>query len=353
MWVYAMRKWFSALLVLVCLAGSIPCRAETKFSRNIFGYFDTVITLMGYTDSQAEFDQVCDAVSQELKTLHRLFDGYNSYPDLHNLWYLNRYAAKGPVEVEEPLFDLLLRCKEMHQMPDHDKVNVAMGSVLSLWHDAREEGVLPDEASLSAAALHTDFSNVILDEENRTVYFSDPKLKLDLGAVGKGYAGDYVKSLLEEKMPSFLISLGGNVYAGDAPLDGRKKWGISVQCPDGVPPIQYGSDRLDVLYATRLSLVTSGDYQRYMEVDGVRYHHLIDPETLFPASHLRAVTVVCESGFLADYYSTLLFLLPFMQGAELVHSLPDVEALFVLADGSIYYSDGLKPMAQSHGATAR
>lgn len=348
-----MKRWMTLLLAVILFLCSFPAHAETKFSRNIFGFFDTVTILMGYTDSEESFDHVCRKVTDKLQSLHRLFDGYNSYPNLHNLWYLNRHAAKEPVVVDDVFFDLLAKCQQMQSTPGYEKVNIAMGSVLTLWHEARENGVLPEKEALSAAGEHMDFSKLVLDSENKTVFFSDPKLKLDLGAVAKGYAADQVKEILYQEMPAFLISLGGNVYCGNAPMDGRKRWGVSVQCPDQITPIQPGSDMLDVLYATNLSLVTSGDYQRFMELDGVRYHHIIDPDTLMPASHLRAVTVVCESGLKADYLSTLLFLLPFEEGKALVESLPDTEALFVLSDGSLYLTDGLKLMAQSHGASAR
>lgn len=336
-------------VMLCCFITAAP--AESKYSRNIFGYFDTVTTVMAYVNSQEEFDQLCALAENEMDYLHKLFDGYNSYSDMHNLWYLNRYAAKEPVQVEEPLFDLLLKCRDMQAQ--YSKVNIAMGSVLSLWHDARETGVLPTKEALEAAAVHTDFSDVIFNEENRSVYYEDPRLKLDLGAVAKGYCADRIQALITPRCPSFLISLGGNIYAGDPPLDGRKKWGVSIQCPDGVMPMQFGTDRVEVLYVRNLSVVTSGDYQRFITVDGVRYHHLIDPATLMPATHLRAVTVVCESGFQADFFSTVLFLLPFEEGMELVQKTPGMEALFILADGSIALSPGLEEMALSHGASAR
>lgn len=347
-----MKRLVAVMICAVMLCGFITSApAESKYSRNIFGYFDTVTTIMAYVNTQEEFDRICVLAENEMDDLHKLFDGYNSYSGLHNLWYLNQYAAKEPVQVEEPLFDLLLRCRDMQA--EYSKVNIAMGSVLVLWHNARETGVLPQPDALQAAAQHTDFSDVILDEENRTVFYADPELKLDLGAVAKGYAADRIQSLVTPHCPSFLISLGGNIYAGDPPLDGRKKWGVSIQCPDGVMPMQFGTDRVEVLYVRNLSVVTSGDYQRYMTVDGVRYHHLIDPATHMPATHLRAVTVICESGFQADFFSTLLFLLPYEEGMALVQDTPGVEALFILADGSIHLSPGLEEMALSHGASAR
>lgn len=348
-----MKRWIAVLLALVMLLSSMPGHAEEKFSTLFFDYFDTVTSFMGYASSQAEFDQAVQLLEKEISYLHQLFDGYHLYGDMHNLRYVNENAALAPVQVDEPFFTLLSMCKEMYGQPAFSGVNIAMGSVLSLWHDARESGILPDRNALEKAALHTDFSKVILDAENSTVYFEDPLLKLDLGAVAKGYAADRIRTVIEPVLPSFLISLGGNVYAGEKPLDGRKKWGVSVQCPDGIPSIQPGSDILEVLYDTRMSFVTSGDYQRFMEVDGVRYHHIIDPVTLMPASHLRGVTIVCESGFMADYLSTLLFTLPYEEGFALIESIPDAGALFITSDGAVSMTDDVAAIAYTHGASAR
>ena len=348
-----MKRWIAVLLALVMLLASLPGFAEDKYSTLLFDYFDTATSFMGYASSQQEFDSAVALVEKELSYLHQLFDGYHLYGEMHNLRYVNENAGKAPVQVDAPFFTLLSLCKEMYEKPGFNRVNIAMGSVLSLWHDARETGILPERSALENAALHTDFSKVILDRENSTVYFEDPLVKLDLGAVAKGYAADHIRRVIEPILPSFLISLGGNVYAGEKPLDGRKKWGVSVQCPDGIPSIQPGSDILEVLYDTHMSFVTSGDYQRFMEVDGVRYHHIIDPVTLLPASHLRGVTIVCESGFMADYLSTLLFILPYEEGLALIESIPQAGALFITADGTVSMTDSVAAIAYTHGASAR
>ena len=229
-----------------------------------------------------------------------------------------------------------------------------MGAVLRLWHDAREVGVaLPDEAALREAAGHVDMSQVILDEQAGTVYFADPELSLDLGAVAKGYTAERVAQwMLGSDMPSFIISAGGNVRCGQKPLDGRARWGVSIQDPgpiDGLP----GTGYMDVLYLINLSVVTSGDYQRYYTVDGVRYHHLIDPATLYPGQHMRAVTIVTQDSGLADALSTAVFLMPYEQGRAFVEALDGVEAYWVLLDGSVQCTDGLRAMLASQGASSR
>lgn len=339
-----------------CLSFLLPPasgEAYQKYSRVEYGIFDTEITLIGYCAGQNEFDRAADEVMNQLRELNRIFDAYNSYAGLHNLWYVNRYADDAPVEVPEPLFQLLLWCREKWTA-GYRQNNIALGAVLSIWHDYRAAGLadpaaaaLPSMEELRAAARHTDFDQVLLDEENRTVYFADPLLTLDIGAVAKGYAADLAAEYLEKAMPSFLLSLGGNIRAGASPLDGRVNWGVSIQDPDDP------AGMLDVLYLHSLSVVTSGDYWRYYVVDDTRYHHIIDPDTLLPASHMQAVTVVCESGVLADYLSTALFILPYAEGRELAESLPGVEALWSLADGTVFMTDGFDAMTRSHGASSR
>lgn len=213
-----------------------------------------------------------------------------------------------------------------------------MGAVLSLWHQAREEGRLPDGDALAHAAEHTDFNDVELNEQENTVFFRDPELKLDLGAVAKGYAVERVAQTLSQTMPHFLINAGGNVRCGEMPMDGRTAWSVSIQNPDTALTGQ--GDLLTTVSAANCSLVTSGDYQRYFEVDGVRYHHIIDPETLYPAERYHSVSVVTPDSGMADFLSTYLFVSSPEDGLALVESLKDTEALWVLSDGSIQRSSG-------------
>jgi thiamine biosynthesis lipoprotein len=218
-----------------------------------------------------------------------------------------------------------------------------MGSVLSIWHDYRSEGIsepwnakLPPMEKLEKAAEHTDISALIIDRENSTVTITDPEMKLDVGAIAKGYAVEMIARGLEEKgVSGYVLNVGGNVRAVGAKGDGEP-WKVGVENPVEDEENPY----LVYLYLTEQSVVTSGSYQRYYVVDGKRYHHIIDPETLMPSEGFLSVSILCESSAMGDALSTALFCLDFESGYALIESIEEAEAMWVLPDGSVRKSAG-------------
>lgn len=341
--------WMIALLVIagavaVCSLRSAPLQ---KFSSSFFGTFDTIVTVTGYAKNEAAFQKELGAVEDIFTRYHQLFDNYNTYEGINNLFVLNRDAAEAPVAVTKEMMDFLCFVQDLEGAQGTEEVNIAMGSVLRLWHEAREVSLatpenacVPDMAALKAASAHTDFHDLVIDSENGTVFYADPELKLDFGAVAKGYtverAAEYLAS---SSMPSFIINAGGNVRTGKAPADGRECWVVGVQDPDNT------SSLMDTLKVVGTSVVTSGDYQRYYMLDGKRYHHIISPSSLFPADNFRAVTVITPDSGLADFLSTRLFLLSYEEGRALIDSLPAAEALWCFPDGSLRMTDGYREIS--------
>ena len=357
-----MKRLFAFFVVLLISVSLTGCAAQgaayEKYTKTFFGTFDTVITIQGFAQSKEIFDQAVDRAEEMFHEYHRLYDNFHPYEGINNVYMLNHEAGKAPVVVDKALFDLIKFSKD-HYEETLGKNDIALGAVLSLWHDARTDSMampdkayLPDPDLLNEAARHTDINDIILDEQAMSVYFSDPELTIDLGAVAKGYATELVaRDMLQGEMTSFYINAGGNVRLGDGPMDGRENWGVAIQDPDASLLSETSSDLMDVLFLHNASVVTSGDYQRFFVYEGKRYHHLISPDTLMPTDYMRSVTIVTEDSGWADMLSTVLFLLPYEEGRALAERLDGVEALWVLNDRSIEMTDGLKDKARSMGAT--
>ena len=335
----------AVLMMLLCIL--LPACQKTeptaeRFTEYSFDYFDTVTTVTGYALSREEFDETAKNIFAELEEYHRLFTIYHRFEGMENLRTVNELSggAHRTVTVDKRIIDMLIYAKEMYTLTN-GKMNVAMGSVLSIWHEYRTEGAddpgnaeLPPMERLRAAAEHTDIDAVVIDEENSTVTLTDPKMTLDVGAIAKGYAVEMVARALEERgISGYVINVGGNVRTVGEKPDGTK-WTVGIENPQG------GDDYLAYLSLAGESIVTSGSYQRYYIVDGKRYHHIIDPETLMPAEGFVSVSVLTKNSATGDALSTALFCMSLEDGMALVESLDGVEAHWVFDDGTRFVSSG-------------
>ena len=221
--------------------------------------------------------------------------------------------------------------------------------MLEIWHQYREAGIedpenaqLPPMDALTEAAKHVNIDDMVIDEAASTVYLRDPAMSLDVGAIAKGYATERAAESIEASgKTSVLLSIGGNVRAIGKKPDGSN-WNVAIQNPD----LDSDQTSLFTLSINNLSVVTSGSYQRYYTVDGVRYNHIIDPVTLMPTTYFIGISVVTHDSGLADGLSTALFCMPLEDGQALVNSLDNVEACWVRPDGSIEMTDGFRALIE-------
>ena len=324
------------LILSGCSVTETPTVEKKQYNATFLSLFDTVTYIVGLSDSKEEFELKSKEIHDKLEKLHKLFDIYNTYEGINNLKVINDNAGINKVEVDSVIIDFLLECKEYYYLTN-GKVNITMGSVLSLWHDARTEGIddpsiakLPDEEKLKEAKEHIGFESIEIDKEASTVYIKDSLCKLDVGCIAKGWS---VQKVAEEYQEGLLISVGGNVCATGPKKEDNTPWVVGIQ--------KYNDPSLNLhtLNITKGSVVTSGDYQRYYVVDGKPYHHIIDPDTLYPSNYWHTVTIICNDSGVADMLSTALFILSFEEGKKLLEQF-DAEAVWVDMEDKIYYSEG-------------
>lgn len=334
------------ILVFLTVASAAGCQRNQirPKSKEFWGYFHTDSCVYSYAgDSDKEFSERCRGVSEILSEYHKMFDIYNEYQGINNLCTVNKNAGGEPVSVDGRLIDFLLYAKELYELTGGE-MNVMMGSVLRLWHNCRSEAKehpenakVPTSEELSEAALHTDISLLEIDRENSTVRITDPAASIDVGALGKGYATEKAAEYLEGMgAQSYVLDIGGNLRIIGKKPDGSG-WITGVRDPFDL------SGNAERFLLSDISCVTSGDYERYYTVDGKKYHHIIDKDTLMPAEYFSSVTVLTADSGLADALSTALFAMSYEDGLLLLEKLDcEVEVFWIGRDKAHYESNGLE-----------
>lgn len=313
------------LFVLPCLF-LISC-APKMYSTQYFTYFDTVISVEGFFESKEDFERACEIIEGTLKEYDAIFDIYADGE-------LKKLNDQKQLEVSSTLLDAIafgIRAENVTK----GYCNVAMGSVLSLWHEAREADAhyLPDDVALAEASGHTDISQ--LSVSGNTVTLADERMSLDMGGIAKGIVSDVLRERLAEAgFDDLYVNLGGNVM-----VMGNKQgkgWSIGVQDPAAENGIAH------VVTVEDQCLVTSGSYQRFFEYKGKKYHHIISPDTLYPSDRYLSVTVLYENGAWADALSTALFNMSIEDGEKILDGFDNIGVMWITSENKYIYYGTLK-----------
>lgn len=317
------KKLISCILLLAFPLFITSCKAEKQnYSATSLEYFDTVTTVSGYFNSEAEFQECYEKIRKELEIYHKLFDIYNNYDKINNIKTINDNAGKFAVVVDESIIKLLQFGKQAYSFTNGN-VNICMGSVLKLWHATRETKTLPKSKTLKKAKRYISIDNLVIDSENNTVFLKNKNCSLDVGAIAKGFVCEQLKNKLSEfGFNNGIINLGGNVMTVGKKA-GNNDFSVGIKDPDNLDKNIY------IARVSDLSVVTSGDYERNFEIDGKKYNHIISPDTLMPATNNKSASIICENVAVADALSTALFICEYNEGLKLINSFENCEALII------------------------
>lgn len=345
-----MRKYKHYIAFSVAAAFMLSgCSVKPQLNRydaQFLELFDTVTSVVGYAKDKETFTASVQEFHDELEEYHQLYDIYHEYEGINNIKTINDNAGIQPVKVDQRIIDLMDEALEMYEVTD-GYMNIAMGSVLEIWHEYRTAGIddplaaeLPPMEDLKKAAEHTNIDDIVIDREQSTVYLKDPEMSLDVGAIAKGYATEMVCREMEENgFSNAMVSVGGNIRAIGTKPDGSS-WVVGIQNPD----MESDEPYLHTVPVKDQSLVTSGSYQRYYTVDGITYHHIIDPETLMPENEYVSVSILCEDSGMADALSTAAFNRSLEEGKQMIEQIEGAEALWVFPDGREVCTPGFEAL---------
>lgn len=320
-----MRKILFAACVLICF--TLCGCSETEYEKSLFA-MDTIMDLKIY----AENDSALFAAEEEIKRIDALLDRGSENSEIYKI------NSEKTAAVSDETADLIRTAVDISEKTG-GAFDITTAPVSDLWGFYGGSFRVPSDNELQNALAGIGYEKIQLDGNSVSV---PENTSVDLGGIGKGYASDQTAAVLRNSgVKSAIVSLGGNVYALGKRPDG-KDWKVGITDP---------ADRSGIIGTVSVSdksVVTSGGYQRYFERDGVAYHHIIDPKTGKSAqSGLSSVTVVSESGALADGLSTALFVMGLDEGIELWRESDSFDAVFVDNGGKIYITDGIRDAFKS------
>jgi len=344
---WAALIWPAILLssFLLLAAGCAGQQVEpVSYSHDLF-VMDTAVNITVYAADEATARQAAEAAAGEFSRINDLtgrFPGKNlPDPQGSDVYRVNQAAGIGPVQVSDDTLTMVSRALHYARISG-GAFDLAIGPVMDLWGFGGDPRV-PDEAELAKALLLADWQKIVVDQAAKTIYLPEKGMVMDLGGVAKGYATDKAAEKLRSLgITSALINAGGNVFALGGKPDGSP-WRIGIQDP------RDSGGVLAILQVKDSAVVSSGDYQRYFERDGVRYHHIIDPASGLPARDLMGTTVIMDNSTDADILSTLLFVLGPEKGLAFQKTQPGVEAVLVTPDKKITVSSGLEGTIELQG----
>ena len=313
------------LAAALCLAVFLSGRALAETKESAVGFqLDTVITLTAYCEDKAVLEDALKECDRYEQLLSKTIEG-------SDVWRIN-HAGGEPVEVDPVTAEVIREALAISSVSE-GAFDVTIAPASALWDFKAETPALPDADELAEAASRTDWRKVQLEGNTVTL---PAGMMIDLGGIAKGYIGDAVRVYLENRgITSAILSFGGNIVTIGTKPDG-KAWKIGVQDIDR-PTGEY----MLVVESSGGCAVTSGIYERGFEIDGVRYHHLLEPATGWPVQNtLASVTILTDSSARADGLSTAAFVLGEEKGMALIEALKDTEAIFIRRDRTILYSSG-------------
>jgi thiamine biosynthesis lipoprotein len=307
-----------------------PPPTKVRYSDHAMG---TSVTVWLWTADERGAAQAAEAVFLEMKRLDKVMTTWDPASEVSQI---NTAAGEKPVKVSADTFAVIARAMDIARRTK-GVFDITVGAFRGLWKfDDDMDGTLPDPAEIRKRLALINYREVTLDRRRRTVFLKRKGMSITLGGIAKGFAVDRCAELLRKRgFNDFMIQAGGDMYV--AGKKGTEPWTVAIRDPRGPPETFIAAAPIE-----DHSFSTSGDYERGFVKDGVRYHHILDARTGFPARGCRSVTLLANDAFTADTLDTAVFAAGPKLGMKIIESQPGVAGVIVDADNKVWVSKGLE-----------
>ena len=293
----------------------------------------TIIDILIESDTpEKHINDVC-----HLLTIYK--NRFSANDNDSELTAINNSSGIAPVNVHPDLFELT-QLGKMHSLTHPGNLNIAIGPLVQSWRIGFDDANVPNSKKIQKALALSNPNNIILNPDTKSIFLSQKGMKIDLGALAKGYIADKVMDYLKsEKVTSAMINLGGNVLVyGDNPKQENGIWRIGIQNPKTTR-----GNNIGILSLKNKSVVTSGIYERHLRVGRKDYHHIFDRKTGYPIeTDMASLTIVSDLSVDCEIWTTKLFGLPIMQALTTIQNTPNIEGILITKDNRLAITSGLK-----------
>ena len=316
-------RWLIFFLVL------ISCNAQAQeIQKRVVKLMGSRFEITVVAESKAEANEYIDMAISEITRIEKLISSWDEDSQTSEI---NRQAGIAPVKVSPELFDLIERALGISQLTD-GAFDISYASMDRIWHFDGSMTEMPTSEEIKASVAKVGFQKVVLDDEEHSVFLTEKGMKIGFGGIGKGYAADKAKALLKSRgVTAGIINASGDMTTWGKQPNGDE-WKVAITNPldksksFGLLPISNGA------------VVTSGNYEKFVQFEGIRYAHIIDPRTGYPATGILSVTVFAPKAELADALATAVFVMGIETGLNRINQLPKVECIIVDENGQLHQS---------------
>lgn len=316
------------LLLFFCSSVNFAQQAFHKTTLLMGSRFD--ITVVAENEEQGK--AYVDTAIAEISRIEKLISSWHPNTQTSEI---NRNAGIKPVKVDKELFDLIQRAISISKLTD-GAFDISYASMDKVWKFDGSMSEMPTAEAIKKSVEKVGYENIVLDEHNQTVFLTKEGMKISFGAIGKGYAADKAKQLLMDKgVVAGIVNASGDMNTWGKQPNG-KDWMVAITNP------LNKNNAFALLPLKQGAVVTSGDYEKYVEFDGVRYAHIINPKTGYPATGIISVTVFAPSAELADALATSVFVMGKDVGLDRINQLPNIECIIIDDEGNINKSENIK-----------
>lgn len=324
--------FFSILLALLIFLSACNNNSDLPEASDNAFLMDTLVQMRAHGEmSDLAVEESMDRIKEIEELMSKTIESSDIYQLNHN--------PQTKLEINSSTMEVLKRSKEFAVMTEGD-FDPTIGALVELWGIGSSDAAVPSEAELETALASTGYQHLNL--ESNSAEITRPGVKLDLGAIAKGYAADEVKKIVQKHdIEHAFVNLGGNVLVIGNKVDGSP-WKIGIQDPrEGRGNVMAIVDAID------LTIVTSGNYERYFEENGKLYHHILDPKTGYPSeNNLLSVSIISKNSFDADALSTAIYVMGLERGMKFIEEMEDVDVMFITNNLDVYLSSGLNDIVE-------